>query len=97
MFKKFVYWLADVIDDLWVTIFGQAKQTRNLNLFQHIIRERLPHDPKYEIVKGTWGKRTLFALYDKNGKPYDVDCILVNNKFVVIDEKDGHSRKYIIL
>lgn len=97
MFKKFVYWLADALDTFWVTVFGQAKHTRDLNLYQHIIRERLPNDPNYEIVKGTWGKRTLFALYDKRGKKYDVDCVLVNNKFVVIDHMDQHRRKYIVI
>ena len=96
MIKKFVYWLADFLDNLWVTVFGEPHRTRDYIAFKNIRRERYQKDPKYPKIKGKWGKKTMFALTDKKGKKYDVDCLLVNNRFVVIDSKDKNRRKYVI-
>ena len=65
-------------------------------LFQNILRERPVKDPKYPYVKCYWGKKTMFAVKDEHGRKYDVDCLLVNNKFVIIDHKDGFKRKYVV-
>ena len=97
MFKKFVYWFADVLDVFWVTVFGFSKQSRDLNFFQHIPRERYPEDPDYPVVRCKWGKRKIFAVIPTHGRPYDVKCLLVNNKFVIIDHRDGNKRKYAVL
>lgn len=81
---------------LWTTIFGEPSQAKFIVQYQHIVREHLPSDPKYPVVHGYLGKRKMFAIKDNRGKKYDVDCLIVNNRFVIIDHRDGNKRKYII-
>lgn len=97
MIKKFVYWFADFIDNLWTTIFGtnRTKWLEFANQFRNIPHEWHDKDPKYPKVPGYYGRKTIFALKDKKGKLYDVPCLIVNDLFVVIDVKDGNKRKYI--
>lgn len=95
--KKLVNWLDYLLECLWISLFGYSKQSRDIAFFQHIIRERYPNDPKYPVVQGYWGRKKIFALKDHRGKKYDVKCLLVNNKFVIIDHKDGNKRKYIVV
>lgn len=95
MFKRFVYWFADFVDNLWVTVFGKPYRIHDWREFQSIRRERYAKDPKYQCKKVYWGKKTLFSVKNNGSKKKtDVDCLLVNNRFVIIDKRDGRSRRY---
>ena len=93
LWMKTYYLLCQLVSRFTVVIFGESKHS--LDWFKNITREWHEKDPKYAKVKVYQGKKMMFAVKTKKGKLKDVPCLIVNNRFVILDP-DTKKRKYAI-
>lgn len=93
LWMKLYYSLCKIASRFTVVVFGESKHS--LDWFKNIQREWYPKDPRYGTVQTYPGKKKMFAIKNKNGKYIDVPCLIVNNKFVILDPKTG-KRKYAL-
>lgn len=94
--KLLMEYLNLFIEELsWFTILTFGESRHSLDWFKNITREWYETDPKYPSIQGYRGKRTMFAVKNKKGKLKDVPCLIVNNRFVILDP-DTKRRKYVI-
>lgn len=93
LWMKLYYLLCQLVSRFTVAIFGESKHS--LDWFKNITREWYPKDPRYGKIQTYQGKKKMFAIKNEKGKYIDVPCLIVNNKFVVLDPKTG-KRKYAI-
>ena len=93
LWMKLYYLLCQLVGWFTVVIFGEYRPS--LDWFKNIQREWYPKDPRYGKVLVYQGKNKMFAVKNKKGKYIDVPCLIVNNKFVII-EPETSKRKYAI-
>lgn len=69
--------------------------TNSFECFKNIPREWHEKSPKYGQVRVYQGRKQMFAIKTVKGKLIDVPCLIVNNRFVILDPKTKR-RKYAI-
>lgn len=85
--------LCDICSEFTIVLFGES--IPSLAWFKNIQREHYAKDPRYAKIIVYPGKKTMFAIKNKKGKLKDVPCLIVNNRFVILDPIT-HKRKYAV-